>query len=50
MIDEFYIAAESYNRVRCDMVRRDVRPFDLLSKKAGDLHIACRWYGSNQRE
>ena len=42
VIDEFHVATESDERIRRDIIWRDIRALDLLAKKASSIHVHCR--------
>ena len=42
VIDEFHVTTESDERIRRDIIWRDIRALDLLAKKASSIHVHCR--------
>ncbi|MEH2530843.1 hypothetical protein V1277_002781 [Bradyrhizobium sp. AZCC 1588] len=50
VIDEFHVTTESDDRIRRDIVWRDIRAIDLLAKKTNSLLVHCRWRVAKQRE
>ena len=42
VIDEFHVTTKSDDRIRRDIIWRDIRAIDLLAKKASSLHVHCR--------
>ena len=39
VVDEFHVTTEPDDRIRRDIIRRDIRALDLLAKKASSLRI-----------
>ena len=50
VIDEFHVTIESYDRIRRDIIWRNIRTLDLLAKKTSNLRVQCRRRGAKQRE